>query len=198
MNKPELGTMDRRITLAALAAAAAGLALPIGASARIIRVRGMAGGGLAHFEQGEANFSLAVTRLTFEEEQRELVVGSVIWVDTTAGVTLASTHISDYGILELPSVKGEARRVRGQMSVNGADEYPFQMDLIDAGIPGSGLDSVNLTVGANSGTDDAATPESPSGFAYAAAGPVTIGDLQDIDFDLDTTTAFPIPATPAA
>src|SRR5262245_23685687 len=128
MSKPTLRKVDRRITVGALAATAAGLALPRLASARAIKVRGMTGGGLAHFELSDANFSLAVTRLTFADEDRELVVGSVLWVDPTAGLTLESTRIDAYGDLELPADQGEGRRIRGQMSVNGGDAYPFRLD----------------------------------------------------------------------
>jgi len=195
MSKPTLGAIDRRITLGALAAVAAGLVLPREASARAIKVRGVTGGGLANFEQSDANFSLAVTRMTFEDEDRELVVGSVIWVDATVGITLASTYISDYGDLELPAEQGEGRRIRGQMSVNGEGEYPFQLDVVDAGPPGSGSDTVNLIVGEGAGSEAGATPAT-AGFAYAAAGSVTTGDIQDVDFDLETDTAGPIPATP--
>lgn len=197
MSKPTLRTIDRRITLGALAATAAGLALPRVASARAIKVRGMTGGGLANFELSDASFSLAVTRLTFEDENRELVVGSVLWVDPTAGLTLASTLIDAYEDLELPVTQGEGRRIRGQMSVNGGEEYPFQLDVTDAGLPGSGLDAVNLVVGTGAGLENVATPDA-AGFAYAAAGQVTVGDIQDIDFDLDTATGYPIPATPTA
>jgi hypothetical protein len=196
MSTPKLGTLDRRIMVGALAAAAAGLTLPQIASARAIKVRGMAGGGLAHFELSDASFSLAVTRMTFEDENRELVVGSVLWVDPTAGLTLSSTRIDAYGDLELPVEQGEGRRIRGLMSVNGADEHPFRLDVIDAGPPGSGLDSLNLIVGADAGSAPAATPQAAGGFSYAAAGPVITGDIQDIDFDLDTATAYPIQATP--
>jgi hypothetical protein len=198
MSKPIIGTIDRRVTLGALAAAAAGFALPLAASARAIKVRGMTGGGLANFELSDASFSLAVTRMTFEDENRELVIGSVLWVDTTAGLTLASTHIDSYGDLELPTDQGEGRRIRGLMSVNGGDVYPFRLDVVDAGPPGSGKDSVNLIVGADADAESTATPVDASGFTYAAAGSVTVGDIQDIDFDLDSATGYPIPATPTA
>ncbi len=196
MSTPTFGSIDRRIILGALGAAAVGLALPREASARAIKIRGMTGGGLANFESSDANFSLAVTRMTFEDEQRELIVGSVIWVDATAGVTLASTRIDSYADLQLSSNQGEGRRIRGQMSVNSAEEYPFQLDVVDAGLPGSGTDTVNLMVGANAGSEDAATPDASEGFVYAAAGAVTVGDIQDVDFSLDTDSGYPIPATP--
>jgi len=196
MSKATFGTIDRRVTLGALAAAAVGLAMPRAASARAIKVRGMTGGGLANFERSDASFSLAVTRLTFDDEHRELVVGTVLWVDVTAGLTLASTHIDSYGDLELSTDQGEGRRIRGLMSVNGGDVYPFRLDVVDAGLPGSGKDSVNLIVGADAGTESAATPPAAEGFSYTAAGPVTVGDIQDVDFDLDTDTAYPIAATP--
>jgi hypothetical protein len=120
----------------------------------------------------------------------------VLWVDTTAGLTLASTRIDTYGDLEVPASQGEGRRIRGQMSVNNGDVYPFRLDVVDGGPPGSGLDSVNLVVGADAGSEGAATPASATGFTYAMAGTVTVGDIQDVDFDLDTATGYPIEGTP--
>jgi hypothetical protein len=158
----------------------------------------MTGGGLADFELSDASFSLTVTRMTFEDENRELVVGSIIWVDATAGVTLTSTQVDVYGDLELPANQGEGRRIRGQMTVNDGEKYTFRLDVIDGGLPGSGADSVNLVVGAGAESEGTPTANAAAGFTYAAAGPVTIGDIQDVDFDLDTATAYPIPATPTA
>jgi hypothetical protein len=196
MNLPTHVSLDRRLTFGVLAAAAAGLALPRDASARVIKVRGMVGGGLVHFEPSQANFSLSVSRITVPDENKEMVVGSVLWVDTVASIILASARIDSYVDLSLPVDQGEGRRIRGLMRVNDADEYPFQLDVIDVGLPGSGQDSVNLIVGEGAGSDSAATPAARTGFSYAAAGPVVIGDLQDVDFDLDTATASPISATP--
>src|SRR5215210_4609414 len=89
MTTSGFGTTDRRMAIGGVLAVAAGLALPLRQS-RTVFQRGMAGGGLARFDQGEANFSLFVSRLIFSDDT-EVVVGSVIWVDEAAGLTLRST-----------------------------------------------------------------------------------------------------------
>ena len=70
------------------------------------------------------------------------------------------------------------------MVVNDADAYPFVMTLIDAGLPGSGLDSVALVVGDGVTTGEGVTPVAGLGFSYVASGAIVIGDLQDVEFEI--------------
>ena len=114
------------------------------------------------------------------------MVGSVLWVDASAGLTMTSTGVTNYRPLEIPSEPGQAREVFGTMRVNGEDAYPFYLLLIDAGPPGSGLDTVRLMVGDGAQTADSAPPVTGLGFSYAAAGPIVTGDVQLIDFDIGT------------
>ena len=104
-----LGLIDRRMAIGGALAGAAGLALPHRQS-RIVTQRGMVGGGLVRFEQGEANFSLFVSRLIFSGDDPEVVVGSVIWVDDTVGLTLRSTAITEYIVPEVQPEQGVLRQ----------------------------------------------------------------------------------------
>src|SRR5215213_298310 len=64
-------------------------------------------------------------------------------------------------------------------------EHPFYFLLIAAGPPGSGLDTVRLTVGDGAETAESAPSVTGLGFSYAAAGPIVTGDVQLIDVDID-------------
>ena len=157
-------------------------------STRTVTQRGMVGGGLVHFDESEAQFSVFASRLIVEKnrKEQEAVVGSVLWVDASAGLTMTSTEVTNYRPLEIPSEPGQAREVFGTMRVNEEDAYPCYLLLIDAGPPGSGQDTVRLTVGDGAQTADSAPRVTGLGFSYAAAGPLVTGDVQLIDFNIDT------------
>ena len=92
---------------------------------RTVTQRGMVGGGLVRFEQGEANFSLFASRMIFAEDEAEVVVGSVIWVDDAVGLTLRSTAITEYIVPEVQPEQGSPRQIlrdderqrRGRVSI---------------------------------------------------------------------------------
>src|SRR5918998_2593821 len=100
-----LGLVDRRMAIGGALVGAVGLALPSRQS-RILTQRGMVGGGLVQFEQGEASFSLFVSRLIFSEDDGEVVVGSVLWSDDTSGIALRSTAITQYIVPEMQPGQG--------------------------------------------------------------------------------------------
>ena len=193
MTTPVSGTIDRRMAVAGALAGAAGLALP-GRQTRTVAQRGMVGGGLARFEQGEANFSLFASRLIFSGDDPEVVVGSVIWVDNTAGFTLRSTEIAAYVVPPVQPEQGVTRQLFGTMSINDADEYPFELEMIDADLPGAGLDMANLRVGDGARTSENATPASGLGYSYLANGTVVSGDIQELAVEIDLTTGVVQPA----
>jgi len=172
---------------------AVGLAVPSRQS-RTVTQRGMVGGGLARFAPGEASFSLFVSRLIFPGDEPEVVVGSIIWVDEGAKLTLRSTAITEYIVPEVQPEQGALRRIIGTMSVNDEGEYPFELEVIDADLPGSGKDSVNLKVGDGAHTSQNATPASDLGFTYMANGMVARGDIQELDAEIDLTTGAVRPA----
>ena len=184
--------MDRRSVVAGVLAGAAAFALPYRASAgRVVVQRGIVGGGFVQFARGKAQFSLFASRVIFAEENREEIVGSVLWVDAPAGLTMTSTAVTGYRVLEVPPEQGQARELVGTMRVNEDAAYPFSAVVIDAGTPGSGLDTVSLSVGDGARTVDSATPVAGHGFSYTAAGAISSGDVHVIEFDVGT----PLPHT---
>jgi len=187
------GLIDRRMAIGGALIGAAGLAVPSRQS-RIVTQRGMVGGGLARFEQGEASFSLLASRLIFSGNDPEVVIGSIIWVDKGAKLTLRSTAITAYIVPEVQPKDGVLRRIIGTMSVNGKGEYPFELAVTDVDLPGSGKDLVVLNVGDGARTSQNATPASDLGFTYMANGMVARGDIQEIDAKIDLTTGVVQPA----
>jgi hypothetical protein len=192
MTTSRLGLIDRRMAIGGALAGVAGLALPRRQS-RIVTQRGIAGGGLVQFEQGEASFSLFVSRLIFTENE-VVALGSVLWVDATVGLTLQSTAITDYIVPEVQPEQGQSRLILGVMSVNDEDEYPFELELIDADLPGTGVDMVTLTVGEDARTSENATPASELGFSYMASGTLATGDIQLIGIEVDPAAGVARPA----
>jgi hypothetical protein len=184
---------DRRMAIGGGLALAAGLALPLRQS-RTVTQRGMVGGGLARFEPGEASFSLFVSRLIFSGDIPEVVVGSIIWVDNAAKLTLKSTAITEYIVPEVQPAQGTLRRIIGTMSVNDEGDYPFELEVTDVDLPGSGKDLVVLNVGDGARTSENATPASGLGFSYAASGTVATGDIQELDLGIDLATGAVTPA----
>jgi hypothetical protein len=183
---------DRRMAIGGGLILAAGLALPR-RQGRTVSQRGMVGGGLVRFEQGEANFSLFVSRLIFSDDA-EVVAGSVLWVDGAAGVSLRSTTITEYIVPEVEPEQGVLRRLFGTMSVDGEGEYPFELEVVDAGLPGSAMDTVDLKVGDGARAGENATPASGLGYGYMVTGTVVTGDIQELDFEIDLATGAVTPA----
>ena len=188
-----LAAMDRRMAIGGAVAGVAGLALPRRQS-RIVTQRGMAGGGLVRFEQGEASFSLFVSRLIFSGDDPEVVVGSIIWVDKAAKLTLRSTAITDYIVPEVQPERGVSRQIIGTMSDDAGTEYPFDLEVVDVDLPGSGEDTFNLKVGDGARPSANATPASGLGFSYIADGLVARGDIQELVFEIDLATGEVQPA----
>jgi len=192
MTTSGFGLTDRRMAIGGGLALAAGLALPLRQS-RTVTQRGMVGGGLVRLAQGEANFSLFVSRLIFSEDDTEVVVGSIIWVDTAAGLTLRSTAITQYLVPPVQPVQGTSRQIFGTMSVNDEGEYPFALEVVDTDLPGSAKDTVDLKVGDGTPAGENATPTSGLGFSYAVSGTVVIGDIQELDLGIDLATGAVTP-----
>ena len=194
MTTSRLGVIDRRMAIGGAFAGAAGLALPRRQSRSVLQ-RGMVGGGLAQFDQGEANFSVFASRMIFAEDE-VVVLGSVLWVDETVGLTLRSTAITEYIVPEVQPEQGQSRHILGTMSVksvNDEGEYPFELELIDADLPGTGADMAILKVGEGARTGQNATPASDPGFSYTANGTVVTGDIQLIGIEVDPETGVARP-----
>lgn len=176
--------ITRRFALGAVAAGAVGIAMPRQVQVRAIIQRGVFGGGLAGFENGEAQFSLFASKFTFDDQGPDIVIGSVVWIDGSSGQTFVSTEVTDYEAVESTTKLDEVRTIRGMMRVDDADEYPFTLTVTDGGLPGTGVDAVALIVGSGAEGDGGATVAPSGAFTYAVAGTVIVGDLQGIDVDI--------------
>ena len=206
MGRPERGmeaaltnlgsrAFDRRSAVAGVVAGATVLALPQRANAgRVVVQRGIVGGGLVEFGESEAHFSIFASRLNFEWETQEVIVGSVLWVDVSTGSVLRSTSVTDYIVPQDQPAQGVSRQIVGIMNVDGEGDYPFELDVIDAQVFASGQDSVSLKVGDAVRSSGDATPAAGAGFSYIAAGPVAAGDIQELDIDINTETGVIQPA----
>jgi hypothetical protein len=187
--------MDRRMAIGGALIGAVGLALPDRqGSGRVVIQRGIVGGGRAEFGEGGANFSIFASRLNFEWETQEVIVGSVLWVDVSTGSVLHSTSVTDYIVPQDQPAQGVSRQIVGIMNVDGEGDYPFELDVIDAQVFASGQDSVSLKVGDAVRRSGDTTPAAGAGFSYIAAGPVAAGDIQELDIDINTETGVIQPA----
>lgn len=182
MSHLDLRLVNRRFAVSGLVVSAAGIATPRRLQGRAITQRGMAGGGLVQLEEGNAAFSIIASRVSIAG-QGDVLVGSIKWVDETAGHEFISTTIDAYDMLHSPEEGAELRRIAGMMRLNAEGAYPFVLNVLDAGAPGSGRDTLALIVGDGAVKGENATPASGFGFSYAVAGPV-IGDVQDVNFEL--------------
>jgi hypothetical protein len=182
----DVGAIDRRLAIGGGLAAAAGLIVPTSqVRSRVITQRGVAGGGLVPFAEGEAEFSLSASRMTTTEEGVEsepIFLGRLRWADGSVGVTLESVRITNYENLQL-SV-GEGRRVEGDVAAGDAGEQPFLLE-VRFDLPESQPDQLTFRVGA--AIEGIATPGTDAGYTYAAEGEV-VGDLTDADFAVDLET----------
>lgn len=134
-------------------------------------VVGITGGGVVATATGDAHVSLFGTRLEVGGQQEAgPPLGAVHWTDPGAGLEFASVTVTHYGWV--PDQE-QAREIRGTMSLNGSGAYPFVLRAVDAGPPGSGEDTVALTVG-----DNVAVGEEPTGVDYIASGPLVGGDVE--------------------
>jgi hypothetical protein len=146
------------------------------------------------FEQGEASFSLFVSRLIFSGDDAEVIVGSVLWVDDSHELTLRSTAITEYIVPEVQPEQGVSRLIIGTMRDDAGGVYPFELEVIDVDLPGSEKDTADLKVGDGARTSENATPASEVGFSYMATGTVATGDIQELDVEIDLETGTVRPA----
>jgi hypothetical protein len=190
--------VNRRFAIGSAAALVAGLGWQRQVLARAITQRGMVGGGLAKLPSSEAQFSLIASRFSFDDGSPDIVIGSIVWVDATAGLAFTSDAIADYEVLESPAPDTEVRRILGTMRGNDGAIFPFAMTATDGGPPGAGLDRVSLTVGDGAALPNKTATATGSGFSYAGEGPITAGDVHDVDFDLNPGAQAAASATPAS
>jgi hypothetical protein len=126
---------------------------------------GITGGGVLRTTNGDVNVVLFATQLADDAPQQ--AAGFVRWMDpnTEGGLVLESVGPIAY---DWPEGEQHLRNVSGTMSINGADQAPFEMQVVDAGPGKANEDSASLRVGGSGG----------AGFIYEAAGTMVGGDLQ--------------------
>ncbi|MBL8129857.1 MAG: hypothetical protein U0Z70_04705 [Thermomicrobiales bacterium] len=126
---------------------------------------GITGGGVLRTSTGDVNLVLFATQLADDAPQQ--AAGFVRWMDPNAegGLVLESVGPVAY---EWTEGEEHLRHVSGTMSINGGDQQPFEMQVVDAGPGKAAEDSASLRVGGSGG----------AGFIYEAAGTMVGGDLQ--------------------
>ncbi len=126
---------------------------------------GITGGGVLRTSTGDVNVVLFATQLADDAPQQ--AAGFVRWMDpsTDGGLVFESVGPIAY---EWPEGEDHLRNVSGTMSVNGGDQQPFVMQVVDAGPGKANEDSASLRVGGSGG----------GGFIYEAAGTMVGGDIQ--------------------
>ena len=167
---------SRRAAVAGLAGFIAGSTLPVSTTQAAPRPAikftggGVAGGGLVKWNDGEAQLSLFLTRFN-PESGFPIFVGRVQWVDTGKSLLFETLEIQDYG-----PVAGQpnARAAIGRLTVNGSGNHPFRIQVVDAGQPGSGLDTISFEVGAEGDS-----------LRYSASGNLAVGDFELLTFNFE-------------
>jgi hypothetical protein len=161
---------------------------------------GITGGGLVRTDGGtEAHLLLLATRTPDPTDAEAfLVQGLVRWTDPAwegAELQLEAAQITGYGPTE--GVEG-GRDVYGWMRASAVETMvPFFLQVVDAGGPGSGQDTVKLLVGDSVPPEAVLGATAPTiGFSYTAEGTLVSGDLSLVtlvDFGDET-----VPGTPVA
>ena len=178
MDRRQPSSLSRRKAVAGgLAALALGFARPDRTDARVLFLRGMAGGGLAKLDGGEeprlANLSLAASAMQFPEGNT-LFLGRIQWIEAGTGLALASTEVSQCIPIE---GRSDGAEIRGRMSVNGEGSYPFVIEAFDTGLPGSGQDAITIEVNGPKGREGDTSESQDSEFTYEARAPLVAGDF---------------------
>jgi hypothetical protein len=184
--QPRSGIVPRRKVVASGLAALALAALPAQrADARIAMLRGMTGGGLASTEGGDeavlVNFSVFASAIQFAAGN-VVVLGSVRWIEAGSGLQLETTEVT---VCRPMRERPDGAEIRGLMRVDGEGSYPFVLHAIDAGAPGSGLDTVWLEVNGPLTEEEPGVSLVEDGFVYDVAATLVGGDCQWIITDTE-------------
>lgn len=124
---------------------------------------GITGGGVLRTATGDVNVVLFATQLADDAPQQ--AAGFVRWMDPSGGLVMESVGPIAYA---WPEGEEHLRNVSGMMLINGGEQQPFEMQVVDAGPGKANEDSASLRVGGSGG----------GGFIYEAAGLMVGGDLQ--------------------
>src|SRR4029079_2346566 len=107
------------------------------------------------------------TRLTGKKEKDTLILGTVL---VYAGSQFfASSQVSNYGPI---AGNANGREIDGFMTIDGAGNHPFHVNMPDLASGAFGTDTFGLQVW------DVSTDSDP---IFAFEGPLTTGDIQLLD-----------------
>jgi uncharacterized membrane protein YphA (DoxX/SURF4 family) len=129
---------------------------------------GFSGGGTIQTPSGQAQASF-FGNTTNRGRGAQLFSGALSWFDPTwqgTGLSLQSTEIASYG-----KVHG-IRQLVGFATANGTGRHKFVLQAIDTGQPGSGKDTVTLSVSGLGAGGAGGT-----GSEYQATGNLVQGDI---------------------
>lgn len=131
---------------------------------------GFSGGGVVKTATGTAHASFFGNTLRVKHSPQSITLGALSWFDPSwpgGGLALQSGQITSYR-----RVPGTAvRELVGLASANGKGKHQFVLRVTDDGAPGSGRDTVELSV--------AGVPAGGAGgggATYAASGELSQGD----------------------
>ena len=177
----------RRVVAASLGALALTIPAAREASARVMLARGMVGGGLAQFGELDdplfANFALFASSMQLPDG-KVLFLGQVRWIEAGTGLVLTSEQIDQCSPM---ADRTDGAEVRGKITPDGENMYPFVAHFFDAGQPGAGMDRVDLQVNTEDAQSFYPEDEVRDDFVYAIEGSLVAGDFQWIirDIELD-------------
>jgi hypothetical protein len=132
---------------------------------------GYGGGGVIQTPSGTAQASFVGVNVQLKGSRQKVTVGALTWFDPSwlgTGLSLQSTRITSYR--RLPGTR--VRELVGFASANGHGRHKFVLLMVDAGKPGSGLDTAKLTVSGVAGGGAGG-----SGDRYTANGHLAQGDI---------------------
>jgi hypothetical protein len=131
---------------------------------------GFSGGGVVQTASGTAHASFFGNKLVVQRSRQSITTGALSWFDPSwqgGALSLQSAQITSYR--RVPGTP--VRELVGLASANGKGKHRFVLRVVDNGAPGSGKDTVQLTV-----DGVAAGGAGGSAGTYAASGELSRGD----------------------
>jgi hypothetical protein len=132
---------------------------------------GFSGGGVIQTRTGAAQASFFGNKVKLKGRKVFVSTGALAWFDPGwkgTGLTLALRSVTSYGKVHGTNMK----ELVGTVSANGHGKHRFVLRVSDSGKPGSGADSVSLTVQGVAGSGAGGT-----GSQYVAKGHLAQGDI---------------------
>ncbi len=156
------------------------------AASPLLTADGMTGGGVLQAGGGPAEFSVFGASFLGETSAAPRFAGSLSYIDVVGKTIVESVSISAFGPVE--GSESTTRQMSGIATVDGAGAHPFDVILTDGGPIGSGLDQLELRVGAD-GATNTADP------IYQVQSAVQAGNLELLSITLGSDSdASPTPA----